>query len=257
MEGVSPVSQPLRIAFVSDVHGNLPALQAVLAELDRRGPFTTQVGGGDYAFGGAYPQRCVDLMRQRGFECVRGNTDEWVVESATAGMRPAKGYTPAEAHSGALLMVDDWIARQLSQDGVRFLAELPTAWRTTGPSGQRLTFVHATPASTHRTVQPDAGEETFTQLLDEAETDVLLYGHIHRAFTLRVGERMVGCVGSVGVPMDGDERPCCAIATDDGAGWQVEHVRLIYNRDAYLSDLARSGLPNASTFIDMIRRAGA
>jgi predicted phosphodiesterase len=251
------VSQPLRIAFVSDVHGNLPALQAALAELDRRGPFAALVGGGDYAFGGAYPQRCVDLMRQRGFACVRGNTDEWVVESATAGRRPATGYTPAEAHGTALLMVDDWIARLLSQDAVRFLAELPVAWPMTGPSGQRLVFVHATPATTHRSVQPDADEATFSQLLDEAEADVLLYGHIHKAFTRRIGERMVGCIGSVGVPMDGDERPCWAIATDDGNGWQVEHVRVTYNRDSYLSELARSGLPNAATFIEMIRRAGA
>lgn len=249
------MSQPLRIAIVSDVHGNLPALEVVLAELDRRGPFAARVGGGDYCFGGAYPQRCVEQFRQHGFACVRGNTDEWIVESATAGMRPAKGYAPAEAHGTAQLMVDDWAARLLSQDAARFLADLPLDWRMTGPSGQRLVFVHATPSTTHRSVMPDADDATFSRMLEEAEADVLLYGHIHRAFTRRVGEQLVGCVGSVGVPLDGDERPCFAIVTDDGSGWQVEHVRLSYDRDRYLSDLARSGMPNASLFIDMIRRA--
>lgn len=250
------MSQPVRIAFVSDVHGNLPALQAVLDELGRRPDITTFVGGGDYAFGGAYPQRVIETMRQHGFECVRGNTDEWVLESATAGRIAARGYTPAEAHSAALMAVDDWAARILNPDSIRFLADLPMDWRTTGPSGQRLVFVHATPWSTHSSVQPDADESMLIRMLDEAEADVLLYGHIHKAYIRNVGERTVACVGAVGIPLDGDERPCFLIAQDDGSGWQLEHVRVAYGRDIYLSDLARSGLPNAAAFIDTIRAAG-
>jgi diadenosine tetraphosphatase ApaH/serine/threonine PP2A family protein phosphatase len=94
-------------------------------------------------------------------------------------------------------------------------------------------------------------------MLDEGEADTLLYGHIHYAYTRQVGERTVACVGSVGVPLDGDEHPCFLIAVDDGSGWALEHVRVSYDRDRYLAELARSDLPNASSSIEMIRKAGA
>ncbi|HUG13626.1 MAG TPA: metallophosphoesterase family protein [Thermomicrobiales bacterium] len=247
--------QPARVAFVSDVHGNLPALQAVLADIDERGEFDALVGGGDFAFGGAFPQRCVDLTRARGMQCVRGNTDEWVVESATGGRIMAKGYEPKDAHGAAMLAVDDWVAKALDTSALRFLINLPLDWRATGPSGQRLVFVHATPWSSHPIVRPDADEETLTRMLDEADADVLVYGHIHHAYVRQVGERTVACAGSVGVPLDGDPRPAYLIATDDGDGWQLEHVRLEYDRDAYLSELAGCGMPNAAVFIDRVRNA--
>jgi predicted phosphodiesterase len=249
------MSDSIRVAIVSDVHGNLPALQAVLDDIDRRGNIDTLVGGGDFAFGGAYPQRCVDLVRSREMHCVRGNTDEWVVESATAGRVMAKGYDPKDAHGPALLAVDDWVAKALDTPAVRFLMDLPLDWRTTGASGQRLVFVHATPRSTHPVVRPDADEDTLIHMLDEAEADVLVYGHIHHAYVRQVGDRTVACAGSVGMPLDGDPRPAYLIATDDGDGWQLEHVRLDYDRDMYLSELARSGMPNAAVFIDRVRNA--
>jgi putative phosphoesterase len=250
------VSQSVRVAVVSDIHGNLPALQAVLADLDQHGPFDAIIGGGDYVFGGAFPQRCVDLVRERGLACVKGNTDEWVIESFTAGRMMAKGYAPGEAHSGIQLAVDDWVAKHLDPAAARFIAETPIDWRITGPSGKRFVFVHATPWSTHPAVQPDAPESMLTKMLDEGQADTLVYGHIHKAYIRQVGERTVACCGAVGIPLDGDERPCYLIATDEGSGWQLEHQRVGYNRDAYLSELARSGMPSSAVFIDTIRNAG-
>jgi predicted phosphodiesterase len=251
------MSQPMRVAFVSDIHGNASAFQVVLDALDRDGPFDAIVGGGDYAFGGAYPERAVTMARERGWPAVRGNTDEWVIESASAGRVPARGYAPEQAHTGYMLQVDDWIARALGPESLRFLADLPLDWRTTGPSGKRLVFVHATPWSTHPVVQPDADESTLVRMLDEGEADTLVYGHIHKAYVRQIGERTVACCGAVGVPLDGDERPCFLVATDEGSGWSLEHRRVSYDRDRYLADLARSGLPNAAAFIEMIRGAGA
>jgi predicted phosphodiesterase len=245
----------MRVAIISDIHGNLPALRAVLDDVDQRGAFDVLVGGGDFAFGGAYPQRSIELVMQRGMQSVRGNTDEWVIESASAGRVPAKGYAPAEAHNAAQLAIDDWVASQLDTPTTRYLLELPMDWRATGPSGQTLVFVHATPWSTHPSVQPDADDATLTKMLDEANADVLVYGHIHKAYIRQVGDRTVACAGSVGMPFDRDERPCYLIARDEGQGWQLEHVRLTYNRDAYLADLARSGMPNAAGFIERIRAA--
>jgi predicted phosphodiesterase len=247
----------MRVAFVSDVHGNLPALEGVLAELARRGPFDTTVGGGDYVFGGAYPGECLAEIRRSGWPCVRGNTDEWVVEAATNGSVPAQGYEPEQAHTAALRAVDAWAADRLDDDDIAFLESLPLDWRATGPSGQTLAFVHATPWSTHPVVMPDADEATAQRMLDAAGTDVLLYGHIHIAYVRRVGAHTLACVGSVGMPFDGDPRSCFLIATDEGGGWQLEHVRVPYDRDAYVATLLASGLPNAELFASMLRSASS
>jgi predicted phosphodiesterase len=245
----------MRIAFVSDVHGNLPAFQAVLAELDTRGPFDALVGGGDFAFGGVYPARCIAVTRERGFQCVRGNTDEWVVESYTAGRVPAREYGPAEAHGGAMLAVDDWVARLLNDDAARWLSELPIDWRVTGPSGQRLTFVHATPWSTHPQFLPD-DEEMQIRILDASDADFVVHGHNHRAYIRQIAGRTIVGAGSVGMPFDGNPLPAWLIGTDDGSGWSFEHVRTAYDRDGYLAELARSGIPNSAQFINTIRAVG-
>ena len=250
------MANTMRLAILSDAHGNLPALQAVLAEVDRRGPFDTLVGGGDYVLGGAFPQQTLALVIERGLRCVRGNTDEWIVEAATDGQQCATGYAPEQAHTGVLRQMDEWAVEHLDSDQLEFLKGLPLRWETTGPSGQSLVFVHATPWSAHPIVLPDAREDVARKMLDEAGSPVLLYGHIHHAYVRAVGDRTLACVGSIGMPFDGDWRPCFAIAEDDGSGWRVEHVRVSYDQAAYLMALADSGEPNAAGTIASIRERG-
>lgn len=246
----------MRIAVLSDVHGNLPALRAVLTEVETREPFDAMVGGGDYALGGSRPARCVEVFRKPFFACVRGNTDEWIVQAATDGRIPASGYSEEQAHNEAQQVVDRWTASQLQSGDAEFLAALPIQWQTTGPSGKTLAVVHATPWSTHPVALPDAPEATLTEMLDAAGTDALVYCHIHRPYVRQVGGRTIACAGSIGIPFDDDWRPCFLIATDDGNGWQIEHVRVPYDRDAYLSELARSGIPNAAGAVALIRNHG-
>jgi predicted phosphodiesterase len=244
-----------RIAVISDIHGNLPALQAVLAEVDRLGPFDTLVGGGDYVSGGAYPAESLALVRQRGLVGVRGNTDEWVVEAATEGAIPARDYPPEAAHGPEELPADQWVANHLDQSSVEFLAQLPLFWKHVGPSGQTLIFFHATPWSPHDTLEFDADDDLTTRVVEAAGGDVLLHGHIHHAYLREFDGVTLGCVGAVGSPLDGDERPCFAIVEDDGSGWTVRHVRVSYDREPYLQAMERSGMPNASAAAARVRAA--
>lgn len=246
-----------RVAFVSDMHGNLPAFEAVLGELERRGPFDAIVGGGDFAQGGLYPSECLARLRQPGWSCVRGNTDEWVLEAATGGRTLAHEVPPAMAdRSAELRAVDRFAADRLSSDDVDFLASLPLLWTGEGVSGRKLAFAHATPWSSHPPVMPDAPDDALTQLLTAAHADALLYGHIHRAYLRVVTGKQVACIGAVGIPADGDPRPCFAIAEDSCAGWTVTHVRVDYDRAAYLAALETSDFPNAAGQAAMIRSAG-
>ncbi len=244
-----------RVAFVSDIHGNLPALQVVLDELERQAPFDRVVGGGDYASGGLFPHECLHRVRDAGWDFVRGNADEWLVEIATEGKIPAQGWVPAVVPDEKTLEVLRWNAERIDPDTVSFLAGLPIEWSMRGPSGEKLVFVHATPSSTHLGYAPDAPEEIFLPMFDQTGADVLLHGHIHHAYLRRIGDRTLGCVGSVGLPFDRDARACFLIATDGGDGWQLEHRRIAYDREAYLAAVMESSMPQKDHYVARIRTA--
>lgn len=244
----------MRIAFVSDMHGNLPAFDAVIERLRELGGFDEIVAGGDYAFNGAYPAECVSRLRKLGWPAVRGNTDEWIVQMATDGRVPVQDCPNEAAHDEAMQARDRWAVERLSQEDVDFLTDgLVFDWSATGPSGQTITFVHATPWSTHVSIGPDADDETAQELLDRGATDVLLYGHIHYAYLRQMGDRQLGCIGAVGVPFDNDPRPCFAVAEDTGGGWTVTHERVEYDQERYAQDLQASGMPGAEGVAGIVR----
>lgn len=243
------------VAFVSDIHGNLVALDATLAELQRRGPFHATVGGGDYALGGAYPAECVARVRELGWACVRGNTDEWIVEAATDGRIRARDYPPEMARTAAQRAGDAWTAARLSPAQIAWLAELPLDWRLTGPSGKTLAYVHATPWNTHEVVRRADSDAQKVRLLDDAGADTLVYGHIHDGYIQQFGERTLACAGSVGLPVDGDTRGACLVATDAGDGWRLETVRVPYDQERYIAALLDSGMPGAENSARMLRAA--
>lgn len=244
-----------RIAIVSDVHGNLPALEAVLEELARQEPFDRVVGGGDYAAGGAFPKESLDRMRAQGWDFVRGNADEWILEIATDGRVPAVGYAPEAAPNEALRETLAWGADRLTGEDIEFLAGLEIMWSLSGPSGQTLVYVHSTPESTHPVFGPDADEAIVVPMFRQSGADVLLHGHIHYAYTRETSAGLIGCVGSVGLPFDRDPRPCFLIATDDGTGWSVAHHRVVYDNEAYAVALQECGMPHVEAAVRRVRTA--
>src|SRR5438445_7438575 len=102
----------------SDVHGNVRALEAVLAELGARGPFDQVINGGDLAFGGPRPREAMDLLMQGAYPTVLGNTDVWI-----AGIE----------ESGSSVVA--WTRRQLLPVHEEFLRKLPTSHRVEPPGG--------------------------------------------------------------------------------------------------------------------------
>lgn len=237
----------MRLAFVSDMHGNFPAFEAVLAELERQGPFDAIYGGGDFAFNGLFPAECVQTVIDRGWDCVRGNTDEWLVDEATGGETPAQNVPDGMQHRGELKERDRWAVARMSEEQIEFLKGLPLTLQFTGPSGKTLALVHATPWSSHPPVWHDADESQKREMLDRAGTDALIYGHIHHAYQQEIDGKVICCMGAVGAPFDGEPTACFAIASDDGEGWTFEHVRVGYDHEAYARQLEASDLPGAES----------
>lgn len=245
----------MRLAFVSDMHGNWAAFEAVLAELERRGPFDAIYGGGDFAFNGLYPAECVQALMDRGWPCVRGNTDEWLVEAATDGAVPARDVPPGMEHVGDMKARDAWAAARVNPEQVEFLKGLPLTLQVIGPSGQSLAILHATPWSAHPPVWADADEGEKREMLDRSGADALIYGHIHYAYQQEIDGKTICCAGAVGSPFDGDTRACFALMTDDGDGWSFEHVRVDYDNEAYARELEASDMPGAAGTAQAVRKA--
>ena len=190
-----------------DIHGNLPALEAVLA--DAR-DVDTWLLGGDYALFGAWPRETVERLRELDAHWIRGNGERW-----TAGADDA----PEPVH-GAI----DRCAELLGDALVEELAALPAALK-----GDGAHFFHGSPKSDVESFLPEPapGEE---ELMGDVRSGLLVFGHTHLPFA-RTGPHGVELAnpGSVGMPFDGDPRAAYAVIAGDGA---IEHRRVEYDHRA-------------------------
>jgi predicted phosphodiesterase len=210
-----PRHLPRRIAILSDPHGDLIALQKVLADLEAlEAPLDEVLVGGDLAQGGAQPAEVVDLIRERGWPAVRGNADDLLVrlaDGATAeeALQPGAATHPTVPDTlvpDALRAVD-----LLGPERIEYLRNLPLSI-VRGPFDVgSVVLVHATPWSTEDVVLPDADEELAQRMVSEAGARLLVYGHIHTQYIRRVGDATLMSVGAVNGSNDADPRPAYAI----------------------------------------------
>ncbi len=198
----------MKVAVFSDVHGNAVALEAVLADIQAQRPDVT-IFGGDLAFGGPEPEACVARVKALGTPCVRGNTDEWFVDSRRASGDP----------------MSEWTRANLKPASRAFLAELPFDHRV-----DDLLVVHATPWSVSDLVPRDADTSTLRRVLAQARAAAVIYGHIHLGWIGTVpGAGIVVNTGSVGFPFDGDTRASYALLERGPSGWTAELRRVTYD----------------------------
>jgi predicted phosphodiesterase len=204
------------LAILYDIHGNLPALEAVLDDCGS----DQFLLGGDYALFGPFPEETVARLRSLGNSArwIRGNVDRWcfdpgsapsdeVLRSAISDCRGALGT--------AVVQELGQLAEQVVVDGVR--------------------FCHASPLSDLRSFMPKAGEDD-DELVAGAVERRIVFGHTHLAFR-RVIDDGVELInpGSVGFPFDGDSRASYALLRDDGS---VEHRRVEYDLESSIRGLS-------------------
>lgn len=229
----------MRIAIISDSHGNLAALDAVLYDLDRNGPYDQVMMGGDVAYGGPFPANCIERIRERGYPAVRGNTDQMIVDAARG---------TGDAHG-------NWVVEQLDDDAISYLDALPVQRQIEIDDGDVLGLVHATPWSIYDTVRPDSSDVDFRRMLKEAGTNALAYGHIHLQHQRSLESGLVIAVGSVGLPFDGDQRAMYTVIEATAHGWNIDFRRVAYDVDSTQRAAAEHGGPNAENFSRLVERA--
>ena len=209
------------LGVLYDVHGNLPALEAVLEDAVDAGADRWLLGG-DYALFGGWPAETV--ARLRGLDhatWIRGNGERWTAEP---GDLPANPILPGAV--GA--------AREaLGEDVVRGLAALP--FEVTLDDGALA--VHASPMSDVRSFLPSAGDDE-AELLSGVRAWRLIFGHTHLPFMRKAGSIELLNPGSVGMPFDGDPRAAYALIAPDG---RIERRRVEYDHDASAAKVRARG----------------
>lgn len=193
----------MRIAVVSDIHGNLAAFEAVLADLQAMAPDLI-LHGGDLADAGANPVEVVDRIRDMGWPGVAGNTDEMLfrpesVEEFLIGSPHLKELFASIAEKAAATR------EALGEERIAWLRALPRVQKIEG-----IALVHASPASLWRSPADDA---EFAVL----ERPLVVYGHTHKPYVKQVGGMTVVNSGSVGLPYDGDPRASYAVIDESEA----------------------------------------
>jgi putative phosphoesterase len=209
----------VRIAALYDVHGNLPALEAVLAEVETERPDLVLVGGDLVA--GPFPAECLDALRglDRDVAFVRGNGDREVVAGGE-GER-------------------SWCVDRLGEERAQFVAVWPLTVRRDVDGLGRVLFCHATPHSDEAFLTPATPEAAVAEALAGAEAEVVVYGHIHVQYERGDAPRLVN-PGSVGWPHEGRRGAYWALLGPD-----VDFRRTEYDYEAAAELILASGYPNA------------
>lgn len=222
----------MKLAIISDIHSNLEALTAVLAEIDRQRVDAIYCLG-DVVGYGPDPVACLDLVRERCKATVLGNHDLAVATGEGIKVLPRDGRKAAQHNHD-----------QLSEEQRAYLAALPLKLEADG-----CAFAHATPG------EPDAWHRLGSFLLTQEQfshfsTDVCFIGHSHMPAVMgdklgvvrvRRGVRYLINVGSVGQPRDGDPRAC--VGFFDTEAFAYELVRVTYNLGRTVTKIQETKLP--------------
>lgn len=236
----------MRYALISDVHANLPALEAVLADIDARSDVDAVYHLGDLVGYAPWPDETVALIRARGIAGVAGNYDSTVATGYRhCGCRYEDARQEELSHRSYA-----WTRANVRAETASYLGGLPFRidLRPLGGhvAGPRLVLVHGNPVL--NTVywtedRPDAFCTQMAELLGVREGDVVAFGHTHKPWQRVVGGIHFVNAGSVGRPKDGDRRAGYALVDFDG-DVAVEHVRVEYDVARAAHAIRESDLPD-------------
>ena len=228
----------MRLAFFSDIHSNIFALEAVLADVADVGVDQRYVLG-DLVGYAPWPNEVLDRLRAEGIPVVMGNYDD-----GTGFDRDECGcaYThPVEKALGDAGFA--WTKAHTNETNVAWLRTLAPEIRFEA-DGHRFLLVHGSPRKINEYLYEDKPDSTFARIAADANADVIVCGHTHRPYDKTVaGTRFIND-GSAGKPKDGDPRACWALVETSPAGVTVTFRRVEYDIEAAAAGILASELPH-------------
>lgn len=224
----------MRVAVIGDAHGNLPALEAVLRDANRRRPNAIW-NLGDLIGYGPHPEEVVQRLKSRKIASIAGNFDERVL-----GWRPDP---PAkDGGSADRWLAAGWARENLSENSLAFLKALPPE-RRRKHEGHSLLLTHGSPASRTERLEPTTSPKRLRELAAIAKADIVLCGHSHIPWARNVDGVWFVNPGGVGRSDDGDPRASYALLELNEGSVRITHRRVAYDVASVANAIRRLGLP--------------
>jgi putative phosphoesterase len=234
----------MRIAIISDVHGNLTALDAVTADLRQQKPDLVYQGG-DVAFGGSQPAEVIDCIVQEGWKGVLGNTDEMLWDNSARSALEAAAPKLKPLFRALFDLCGPATTQMIGPSRLAWLRALPSELRH-----GNLVLMHAGPGNVWRSPMDTADDAELENTYKKLEAEIVVYCHIHRPFIRKVGSMTVCNTGSVGAPYDGDPR-ASYLLIDNG---QPAIRRVAYDIEKEVGRLLASDYPYKEWIAEMRRK---
>lgn len=233
----------MRFAFISDIHGNSVALEAVLEDINKRNIDKIYVLG-DLCFRGHNPKRALDIIRSLEVDVIRGNADEWVL----------RGVQKGEVPDNVLEMMNKertWTISKLDENDIKFIEDLPIELNIECETYKIHAF-HATPDSLFDIVSSSASDEVITDKLFKHDADIYIYAHIHKPFIRFINGKCVINTGSVGLPLDGMNLSSYIILDINENSFHTSIIRVSYDSCNVIEQLKGVDYPNTELLIHLL-----
>ena len=235
----------MRIAVVSDIHGNRTAFDAVLADLRKTAPDLV-LHGGDLADGGSSPAEIVDRVRELGWPGVVGNADEMLTAPETLESFAKQQPPRLRPMFDMVREIASATRTALGKERLAWLRDLPRVQVC-----QSMALVHASPESVRRSPTPEATDAELESVYAPLGQPVAVYGHIHRSYVRRLERRIVANAGSVSLSYDGDRRAAYLVIDDS----EPSIRRVEYDVKKEVNALADCGFPHSGWIAKMLESA--
>lgn len=226
----------MRIAILSDIHGNLTALEAVMKDVDQQAPDQIWCGG-DLGWLGPRAKECISYVRDAGWPTVKGNTDVWIAGDP----QTVEGDEARKRHQELAAQHD------VNDDDARWLVSLPIGH--TGPGS--VLMVHGTPETPFAAPFPEEPPAAFTPY--EGKAGLVIFGHVHVPFVRQLSDgTVVANAGSVGLPADG-VTATYMLLDQHGPGWTIRHRRVEFDLEAVAGQARAFGGPAGERFLELLK----
>ena len=223
----------MRLAVMSDIHGNLPALEAVLKDLQQCEADGIVVAGD--LVGGPQPVETIRLLRALGSWMIRGNSDSGLLRYGT-------GDTPDAWHTSRQFAPLRWTYRHVDQETFDFIQSLPEQRVVEIADTAAIRVVHGSPRNPSESIFPDRDPAILDLALAQTSEPVLVCGHTHIPWKVERDDRLALNPGAVCGPLNGDVRAQYALLTWYNDHWQVEHRAVPYDLERIRAAFRESGL---------------
>ncbi|WP_216827717.1 metallophosphoesterase family protein [Alkalihalobacterium elongatum] len=226
-----------KYAFLSDVHGNAVALEAVLEDIKTQNVDEIFVLG-DLCYRGPEPKRALQLIQELDAKVIKGNADEWLV----------RGVQQGEVPDPMLEMMNierDWCKSKLDNQALTYLEQLPTDIEITLTNGTSIYAFHATPSSLFDIVLPDTDPTILNEkMMSTSDANLYIYAHIHLPYVRYVNGKCIVNIGSVGLPFDGQPLSSYAIVEEKNEQFVVSIQRIPYDTEKVIQQYENAQYPN-------------